>query len=269
MQTFRNLVPDSSLVQEAIQLLRQSGGRASAVRLADAVLQLPGLEPPTAASLVAELIRDDWRLRLADGTHEVELACDDDERRALAETDYVVFDVETTGPKMPPNRIIEIGAYRVRGGRIVAEFETLVNPQAPIPPFIAQLTGISDAMVERAPLFRDVAADWLGFADTAVLVAHNAAFDIRFINQELSQVFPGKRMCNPHLCTVTLGRRVLPEVKSHRLHSIAEHFAVPLENRHRAAGDARATAEVFLRMLEVLGRHGVRDLAGARRFRRL
>lgn len=267
MRTFSNLVPDSTLVQETVKLVRLNGGRMPVVEVADAVMQLPGLDASMAALLVSELIKDDWRLRIDDDSHEVELTCEDDECRVLNETEYVVFDVETTGPKTPPCRIIEVGAYRVSQGRIVAEFQTLVNPQTSIPPFIAQLTGISDAMVARAPLFSEVAADWLRFAGSAVLVAHNAAFDVRFINHELAQVYPGRRMVNPHLCTVSLARRVVPEITSHRLHSLAEHFSVKIRNRHRAPDDARATAEVFLLMLERLHADGVRDLAGARNFR--
>ena len=132
------------------------------------------------------------------------MLCEDDGCRPLSETDFVVFDIETTGPKMPPSRVMEIGATRVSNGRIVAEFQTLVNPRAPIPPFIVGLTGISDAMVASAPTFEEVAADWLRFAGTAVLVAHNAVFDVRFINHEVASVFPGRRMMNSHLCTVSL-----------------------------------------------------------------
>jgi DNA polymerase III epsilon subunit family exonuclease len=264
--TFRNLVSDSILLQETIELLRRRQGRTPATEVADAILELPGLDPPTAALLVSELIDDDWRLRLNE-THEVELLCEDDECRPLSESDYIVFDVETTGPKTPPCRIMEIGAYRVSGGSIVAEFKTLVNPQMPIPPFIAQLTGIDDEMVRRAPLFEEVVADWLGFVDSAVLVAHNAAFDVRFINHEIARVYPGRRLVNPYLCTVSLSRRVMPELNNHRLHTLAEHFSVPFRQRHRAPLDARATAEVFLGILEILDRNGVRDLAGARRFK--
>ncbi len=267
MQTYRNLVSDSNLVQEAIQLLRGRGGRASTVHVADLVLQLPDLDPPFATLLVSELIKDDWRLRILDSSSEVELVCDDDECRVIGETDYIVFDVETTGPKTPPCRIIELGAYRVSRGRIVGEFQTLLNPRMKIPPFIVGLTGITDEMVARAPLFTDVAHEWLRFADNAVLVAHNAQFDVRFINHELSLVFPGRRMANPHLCTVSLARRVVPDLANHRLHTLAEHFAINIYNRHRAAGDARATAEVFILLLETLQQHGVRDLAQARNFR--
>jgi DNA polymerase III subunit epsilon len=268
MQTFRNLVPDSALMQETILLLRSNGGRASTPEVAEAVLQLPALEPAFATSLVSELIRDDWRVGLDEEAHAVELRCEDDECRALAEADFVVFDVETTGPKTPGARIMELGAYRVERGRIVAELQTLVNPLTPIPHFISGLTGITDQMVATAPTFDEVAADWLRFAGEAILVAHNAIFDVRFINHELSLVFPGRRMPNAHLCTVSLARRVLPDLKSFRLPALAEHFAVAHRFRHRAGDDARATAEVFIVLLEMLRQHGVRDVAGARQFKR-
>jgi DNA polymerase III epsilon subunit family exonuclease len=266
--TFRNLVPDSALVEETIQLLRAGGGRARAVEVAEAVLELPGLEPALAASLVGEMVSDDWRVSVSEESHEVELLCEDDGCRPLSETDFVVFDIETTGPKMPPSRVMEIGAARVHAGRIVAEFQTLVNPRAPIPPFIAGLTGISDAMVASAPVFEEVAAAWLRFAGTSVLVAHNAVFDVRFINHEVASVFPGRRMMNSHLCTVSLARRLLPGLKSFRLSALAEHFGVPHRTRHRAGDDARATARVFLHLLEYLRENGVRDLDGARQFQK-
>ncbi len=266
MRNFRCLVPDSALVEETVQLLRSNGGRARAEEVAELVLQLPALEAPLASTLVSELVREDWRLGVCEKTHEVTLLCEDDDCRALFEADFVVFDLETTGPKMPPSRIMELGACRVSRGRIVAEFQTLVNPEMPIPDFIARLTGIRDEMVAGAPTFDRVAPEWLDFADTAVLVAHNAVFDVRFMQHELSRLFPGRKMMNQHLCTVSLARRVLPELKSFRLGALAEHFKVRHPARHRAGDDARATAEVFLLLLEELDRQGVRDVAGARRF---
>jgi len=267
VQTFRNLVPDSALAEETIQLLRTRGGRAHTTHVAETVLELPGLDPTAATALVSELFVGDWRVRVSEDSHECEVLCEDDETRALADTDFVVFDIETTGPKMPPSRVMEIGAVRVKGGRIVNEFQTLVNPQTAIPPFIVGLTGINDDMVAGAPTFEEVAADWLAFADTSVLVAHNAIFDVRFINHEVSNVFPGRRMMNSHICTVSLARRLLPDLKSFRLVALAEHFAVPHPKRHRAGEDARATARVFLRLLEHLHENGVHDLDGARRFK--
>ena len=264
----RNLVSDSALVQDAVELLRDCGGRAPVEQLAELILELPRLDAPTAARLVAELIKDDWRMRLVE-QRMVELLGEDAEARALSDTDFVVVDVETTDARTPPGRIMELGAYRVSRGRIVAEFKSLVNPETSIPSFIVGLTGINDEMVRGAPRFAEIAPAWLQFADMAVLVAHNALFDVRFLNHELSRVYPGRRMCNAHLCTVKLARRLLPALSNHRLHTIAEHFAVPIRNRHRAPDDARATAEIFIRLLAQLDRQGIRDLASARRFKSL
>jgi DNA polymerase III epsilon subunit family exonuclease len=261
----RNLVSDSPLIQEAIELLRVCGGRAPAADIADIVLKLPDLEAELAALLVSDLIKDDHRLRLGDGAL-IELDCEDVESRVLHESDFVVVDVETTGAKTPPCRITEIGAYRVSRGRIVAEFQTLVNPETLIPPFIVQLTGITNQMVKDAPIFADVIEGWLDFAADAVLVAHNAQFDVRFLNHEIRRVFPGRRMINSHLCTVKLSRRTFPGLTNYRLHTIAEHFTIPILNRHRAPDDALATAEIFIRILARLSQHGIRDVAGARLF---
>jgi DNA polymerase III epsilon subunit family exonuclease len=261
-----NLVSDSPLVQETVDVLRFCGGEASCADIADIVLKLPDLEPDTAALLVAELVKDDQRLHITND-FVVQLRCSDDEARLLAESPFVVVDVETTGAKTPPNRITEVGAYRIERGRIVAEFQSLVNPQTRIPPFIVGLTGITDDMVKQAPLFSEIAASWLDFAGDAILVAHNAQFDVRFLNYELSRIFPGQRMVNSSLCTVKLSRSSIPGLMNYRLHTIAEHFHIPILNRHRAAGDALATAEIFLRILDRMHLHGVRDIAEARQFK--
>jgi DNA polymerase-3 subunit epsilon len=98
-------------------------------------------------------------------------------------------------------------------------------------------------------------------------VAHNAPFDTSFLNHEISRVYPGHRMVNPHLCTVRLSRRALPALLNHRLDTIADHFSIPIASRHRAGSDALATAEIFLRILtELEETHGIRDLATARNF---
>ncbi|MBV9957687.1 MAG: 3'-5' exoribonuclease [Acidobacteria bacterium] len=266
MEVRHNLVSDSPLVQETVEILRVCGGRAPAADIADLVLKLSDIEVELAALLVADMIKDDHRLRVRDGAM-VELLCDDGEARLLHESDFVVVDLETTGAKTPPCRITEIGAYRVSQGRIVEEFQTLVNPETQIPPFIVNLTGITNQMVKDAPLFAEVAPLWLDFARDAVLVAHNAAFDVRFLNHELSRVFPGRRMANSHLCTVVLSRRIFPGLLNYRLQTVAEHFSITISNRHRAGGDARATAEIFLHMLQRMNEHGIRDLASARQFK--
>jgi DNA polymerase III subunit epsilon len=264
--THRNLISDSPLVQETVELLRVSGGRASAAEVASLVLNLPEIENELASLLIADLIKEDHRLRFSDHLT-VELACDDAERRLLRDSDFVVVDLETTGAKTPPGRIMEIGAYRIQGGRVAGEFQTLVNPQAPIPPFISRLTGITEEMVRHAPVFAEIVGGWLEFAGDAVLVAHNSHFDVRVLNYEVGRVFPGRRMINAHLCTVKLSRSCVPGLANYQLSTLAEHFSIPHPNRHRAHADALATAELFIRIVARLEAHGVADIAAARRFR--
>jgi DNA polymerase III epsilon subunit family exonuclease len=265
MPPFANLVSDSTLVQETIDLLRVSGGRANASEIVDAVFKVSHIDEELAGLLVGDLVRDDRRFKIIDG-NTIELQAYDCESRRLEELDFVVVDIEATGAKMPPNRIIELGAYRIRGGRIVDNFLTLVNPEISIPRFVVALTNITNDMVKDAPLFADVAPRWLEFVGDAVLIAHNAPFDTNFLNHEISRVYPGHRMMNPHLCTVTLSRRTVPGLANYRLETVAEHFSIPILDRHRAGSDALATAQVFLRILERLEEHGVRDLATTRTF---
>jgi DNA polymerase III epsilon subunit family exonuclease len=266
MRDYRNLVSDSPLVWEIVEMLRVCGGRADAQDVACAILKLTDLDAEMAALVISDLIKDDHRLSLSDGST-IELNGTDAEALLLHEADFVVVDLETTGAKLPPSRIMEIGAYRISQGRIVSEFQTLVNPETNIPHFVARLTGISDQMVKSAPVFADIASDWLHFAGDAVLVAHDSPFDVRFLNHEVARVFPGRRMANVHLCTVKLSRSLIPGLVNYRLHTIAEHLSIALPNRHRAADDAHATAGIFLHVLELLHRDGVRDVAGARRLK--
>jgi DNA polymerase III epsilon subunit-like protein len=205
MPPYPNLVSDSTLVQDTIDLLNGSGGRAPASEIVDAVFKLSHIDDELAGLLVADLVRNDRRFKISDNT--VELLEDDSDSRLLKDLDFVVVDVEATGAKTPPNRLIELGAYKIRGGRIVDKFLSLVNPEIPIPRFVASLTGISNEMVKQAPMFAEVAPRWLDFVSDSVLIAHNAPFDTSFLNHEISRVYPGHRMVNPHLCTVKLSRR--------------------------------------------------------------
>jgi DNA polymerase III epsilon subunit family exonuclease len=263
MPPYPNLISDSTLVQETIDLLRDCGGRAEATTIVDAVFKISRIDDDLAGLLVADLVRDDRRFKFID-ERTVELQNDDSESRLLAELDYVAVDLEATGAKMPPNRIIELGAYRIAKGRIVDKFLTLVNPEIPIPRFVIALTGITNEMVKAAPVFADVAPKWLDFVGDAVLIAHNAPFDTSFLNHEVSRVYPGHRMINAHLCTVKLSRRVFPGLTNYRLETVADHFSIPIAARHRAGSDALATAEVFLHLLSRLSEDGVKDLASAR-----
>ena len=266
MQTFSNLVSDSSLVQETIDLLIDAGGRAAASEIVDVVFKISHIDDELAGLLVADLVKNDRRFKLVEN-NTLELQQDDWQSRLLKDLDFVVVDVEATGAKTPPNRLIELGAYRIHEGRIVDKFLSLVNPEIPIPRFVVALTGITNEMVKTAPVFADIAPRWLDFVSESVLVAHNAPFDTSFLNHEISRVYPGHRMVNPHLCTVRLSRRALPELTNHRLDTIASHFSIPIISRHRAGSDALATAELFLLLLSRLEEeHGITDLAAARNF---
>ncbi|HEU4874406.1 MAG TPA: exonuclease domain-containing protein [Pyrinomonadaceae bacterium] len=266
MSPYPNLVSDSNLVQDTIELLTCSGGRAAASEIVDAVFKISHIDDELAGKLIFDLIGNDRRFKLIEN-NTVELLQDDSHSRLLKDLDFVVVDVEATGAKTPPNRLIELGAFRIRGGRIVDKFLSLVNPEIPIPRFVASLTGISNDMVKNAPVFAEVAPRWLDFVSDSVLVAHNAPFDTSFLNHEISRVYANHRMVNPHLCTVRLSRRAFPELSNHRLETIAQHFSIPIASRHRAGSDALATAEIFIVLLtELEETHGIKDLAAARNF---
>jgi len=265
MPPYPNLISESLLVGETVQLLKSCGGRLSAVKIVDRVMKIRHAAPDLARLLVSDLVETDPRLQLDGDT--VEFVEINGGKRNLADTEFVVFDLETTGAKTPPCRITEIGAYKVKNGAIVDEFQTLVNPETAIPPFISQLTGITDRMVKDAPPFREVARDFLGFIGDAVLVAHNASFDLRFLNHEIGRMYEDYRVANAHLCTVQLSRKLLPDIENHRLKTVAAHYSVALVNHHRAADDAHATAHIFVNFLGELQSRGVFDLAAAKKLK--
>lgn len=160
--------------------------------------------------------------------------------------DYVVVDLETTGGDTGTNRITEIGAVRVRGGVVLDEWSTLVNPERRIPSFVAKLTGISDEMVATAPRFCEIAADFRDFVGGAVFAAHRAKFDHGFCRAEFARI--GEPFSVPTLCTVVEARKHFPGLKSYGLAALCQHFDIPLDSHHRALCDARATAEILLRI---------------------
>ncbi len=263
MTPYPNLISESLLINETVELLRSFGGTASAVSVVDFVMKIRKPHITMARMLVADLIERDPRLSLNGDV--VELADGGFEDRELLATEFVVFDLETTGAKAPPCRITEIGAYRVRNGAVTEKFETLVNPEMPIPWFITNLTGISDAMVAEAPVFADVAHDFLNFIGDSILVAHNSGFDMRFLNSEVARVYPDYRVGNPCLCTVQLSRKLLPDILNHKLKTVAEHYDIDLTNHHRASADAYATAHIFVNLLTKLHDGGVNDLGALRK----
>jgi DNA polymerase III epsilon subunit family exonuclease len=264
MHSHPNLISESLLVSEAIDFLISVGGSASAVNVVDYTMNIRNASPAFARLLISDLVDRDSRLVLSGDN--VELVETDFDALELADAGFVVFDLETTGAKTPPCRVTEIGAYRVVGGKIVDEFHSLVNPEVPIPFFITMLTGISDEMVKDAPKFRDVADDFLRFIGDSVLVAHNASFDMRFLNHEVGRLYEDYRLVNPSLCTVQLSRKLLPDVENHKLKTLAEYYSVALVNHHRANEDAYATAKIFINLLDELSIRGVRDIGSVHKF---
>ena len=258
-----NLVSDSTLIDETLELIRAQGGRASFQAVAESIFLLSNIDPELAGSMVGELVKNDPRFALEP---EHLAAAEDSNSALLRDLEFVVVDVEATHERRTPARIIEIGAYRIRGEEILDSFETLINPEAVVPKFLANLTGISTEMLLTAPKFADIADEWLDFIGDAVLVAHNANFDLPLMNREIARVFPGSRLRNAHLCTVDLARRLVPRVESHGLDSLVAYFGFEVSRRHRAADDALATARVFLRLLNDLSENGISTLAEARSF---
>lgn len=167
----------------------------------------------------------------------------------LSRLSYVVVDVETTGGRAyGGDRITEVAAVVVRNGQLCEVFETLVNPQRPIPAFITQLTNISSEMVKDAPTFATVEPELLDFISGNVFAAHNANFDWRFICAEVFHA-SGQQLVGRRLCTVRLARKILPQLPRRSLDHVANYYGVEISGRHRAAGDAIATAHCLLRLL--------------------
>lgn len=176
----------------------------------------------------------------------------------LAQTTFVVVDLETNGGSAQEAGITEIGAVKVRGGEVLGEFQTLINPGTGIPPFIALLTGITEAMIGPAPKLPEVLPSFWEWAGDAVLVAHNAPFDIGFLraaNAKLDIPWHSPRV----LDTVTLAKAALirDEVPNRKLGTLAAYFHSPTEPVHRALADARATSHVMHCLFERLGSMGI------------
>ena len=198
--------------------------------------QLLRLEQLRAAGWRADVVRIRWTL---------------DPRQ-----EYVVVDVETTGGRGESHRVTEIGAVKLRDGRIVDRFSTLLNPQRSIPAGITRLTGITPAMVEDAPYFSDIADEFEAFMRGAIFVAHNVEFDYGFIAREFGRL--GRSFRFPKLCTCASMRKLYPGRRSYSLAALAEAYDIPLRDHHRALCDAEAAAQLLLivneKRSELLGR---------------
>ncbi len=171
---------------------------------------------------------------------------------------FVVFDLETTGFNPAMNKIIEIGGVKVVNGVITERFSSFVNPQIPIPYEIEDLTGINDGMVMEAKTIEEILPEFMEFCQNAVMVAHNADFDMSFIKHNLR--LQGIKKSFTVIDTVALARNLLSGLSRFKLDTVAKALGVPLKNHHRAVDDAECTAEIFIKLVHMLSERGIEDL---------
>ena len=255
------MTPRGGLVDRALARLR--GGPAHTLELAGDVLGLSG--PPGAVSTaVFTLLGSDERFRV--DPHGV-WSLDDavPAGPSLSGLSYAVVDVETTGGSfVNGHRIIEIAVVEVSGGAVGRVWGTLINPGRPVPPGVRALTGFTDDMVAAAPWFDHLACEIVDRLEGRVFVAHNAAFDWRFVSAELARCV-GLVPDVPRLCTVRMARRLVPRLRRRNLDALTRHYGIPILERHRAHGDALATARVLVRLLDEARGRGVGDLPALER----
>ena len=177
---------------------------------------------------------------------------------------FVVFDIETTGFSSVKDKIIEIGAVKVENGKIVSRYSTFVNPEVPIPFEITKLTSITDAMVIDAPKIENVLPEFMEYVGDAVLVAHNAGFDVGFIEENCKRLGIERKLMS--VDTVALARVLLPTLSRYKLNVVAKTLGISLENHHRAVDDAGATAEIFVKFVEMLKERKITTLKGINEF---
>lgn len=170
---------------------------------------------------------------------------------------FTVIDLETTGFHPDKDYIIEIAAIKFQGNVEIDRYWQLVKPDMDfIPQHITQLTGITNAMVIDQPKIKEVIPSFIKFIGDSILVAHNAKFDISFLNYN-SKLYTGKNIRNPVICTDHLARRILPDIDSKSLENIAYHLNIPFKQKHRAMSDAEVTLRIFEKMIQFLEDYNV------------
>ncbi|NPA51404.1 MAG: 3'-5' exonuclease [Aquificae bacterium] len=179
----------------------------------------------------------------------------------IDEVSFCIIDLETTSLSPETGEIIEIAAIKYEGSIITEKFNTLIKPSTHyIPENITKLTGITTAMIIDQPKIEEIFDQFIDFVNDTVLVAHNAKFDLAFLNHVSNQLY-GKNIKLPVVCTCNLARRLFPETKSKSLSNLAYHFNIPFKQRHRAMSDALVTLEIFKKMLELFQDFNVTKMA--------
>lgn len=248
--------PSGTLVDRALEYL--GSGPADSTALAHDVLGVPAAGPFIAERLAAALLGSDPRVRrLVDSRWELVREVDQGDGPRLVDCTFAVVDVETTGSSpRTGDRIIEIAVAVLSGGSVELALDTLVNPQRPIPRAVTGVTRIGFADVCDKPVFADIADEVMAALAGRIFVAHNLQFDWSFVAAETRRALH-MTLDGPRLCTVRLARRLIPGLRSRNLDSVARYFGIEIEQRHRAGGDAAATARVLARLLELAGERGI------------
>lgn len=244
---------ESPLFERALTMLREAPRPTE--EIAARVLGIESGPPAVTQRLVSELLRVEprvqhdgevWRLTERPAPSEVEF---DDMK-------FAVVDVETTGGVAGQGgRIIEFAAVRIEKRQIVDSFASLVDPGVPVSPWITRLTGIRNGMVHGAPTFAEILPDIRRQLDGCVFVAHSVGYDWGFVREEMRRL-GAELPRGPRLCTVQLARRLLPGLDRRGLDAVARYYDVDIQERHRARGDAIATARCFLKMMDDAERKG-------------
>ncbi len=242
-----------------VELIQARRGAVTAEEAARALFALERAPATLARSLLGDVVAGDARLEWLGGR--VGLAGDGQPETPIEDAELVVFDLETTGLSATRDRMCEIGAVRVQRLELVEQFETLVNPGVTLPAQVASLTGIRDADLRRAPRAEIAVRRFLAFAGDASLAAHNARFDVGFLEHEVERL-TGRRVAAPVVDTVWLARRLLKR-RSERfsLAWLAHFFGTAWEPCHRALPDALATAEILIALLGLAQERGARTLS--------
>jgi DNA polymerase-3 subunit epsilon len=262
------VVPGGTLVDRVLGHLAERS--SDSLTIARDVLGIGKATPAIAERVAEALLGADPRVRrLTDGRWS--LAGSGASVTRLASCSFAVVDVETTGARSGKgDRITEIAVYSLRDGVIEPVFASLVNPERPIPRFVSTLTSITNEMVREEPTFADIAGRVTDALSGHIFAAHNARFDWAFVARELKRA-RSLVLSGPRVCTVQLSRRLVRGLKSRGLDSVAEYFGIEIEGRHRAAGDALATAKVLSCLLDLAVEQGIEtidELTAASRARR-
>ncbi|HOU28684.1 MAG TPA: exonuclease domain-containing protein [Thermoleophilia bacterium] len=250
-------------VDEFHSLLEQAGEALDFREVWPRLFPVAHCPPELMRKLVADIVAGDDRFAWESDVH-VGLAAWRARRRDLADVAYTVVDIETTGATPGFCKITEIGAVRIEGGREVDRFSALVDPGVPIPAMITGITGIDDATVAGAPPIEVVLPRFVDFAAHSVLVAHNAPFDLGFLDYELGKLC-GQTFPRPALDTLRMARRLCPQQRC-SLGALAARFDTAVKPAHRALQDAQATGELLLLFLSRLEERGMSTLEEVARF---